>query len=163
LVPAFPIRLFVQCLISSRCYFLAFQDKTVIEVNKDRDLKNFYELCEIIGSGGFATVHLASCRTTGKIVAVKIIQKKTLFKQVILMLRQEIKILRKLDHPNVIKFIDYFEDDKTCNIVTEYAGGGELFKRLMDKVCYDESEARTLAEEILNAIKYCHDRNIMHR
>jgi calcium/calmodulin-dependent protein kinase I len=94
---------------------------------------------------------------------VKIIQKKTLFKQVILMLRQEIKILRKLDHPNIIKFIDYFEDDKTCNIVTEYAGGGELFKRLMDKVCYDESEARTLAEEILNAIKYCHDRNIMHR
>jgi serine/threonine protein kinase len=79
------------------------------------------------------------------------------------MLRSEIKILRMLDHPNIIRFIDYFEDKKTCNIVTEYAGGGELFRRLVDKVCYDESEARTLAEEILHGIKYCHDRKIVHR
>jgi serine/threonine protein kinase len=136
----------------------------VINVDNKKNVKDFYDFGEVLGSGGFATVYLATSRTSWKQVALKKIIKKSLNQLVLVHLQREIHILRKMDHPNVIKFIDYFEDEKHCWIVTEYADGGELFRRLaVDKVCYDECEARILAEEILNGIKYCHDRKVVHR
>jgi serine/threonine protein kinase len=79
------------------------------------------------------------------------------------LLRQEVSILRSLDHPNIVKCYDFYEDDKDFYVVMEKLDGGEVFDKLTQKNYYNEFEARELILVLLNAIKYCHDRGIVHR
>ena len=78
-------------------------------------------------------------------------------------LRKEVEILRALDHPNIVSCLDFFEDKKRFHVVMEFLQGGEVFDKLVQKQHYSELEARELVLVLLNAIKYCHDRNIVHR
>jgi serine/threonine protein kinase len=78
-------------------------------------------------------------------------------------LRREIKILSKIDHENVVKFYDFFDEVKFCYIVMEYVAGGQLFESIVRKVHYTELEARNVIFSILSAAKYCHSRDIVHR
>jgi calcium-dependent protein kinase len=55
--------------------------------------------------------------------------------------KQEIQIMQKLDHPNVLKLYEYFIDDKDVYLVTEICKGGELFDRIVEKEFYKEEEA----------------------
>jgi len=71
--------------------------------------------------------------------------------------------MRSLDHPHIVKVIDFFEDPAYYYAVLEYIAGGELFDRLVEKATYTEGEARDVALTIFQAIKYIHDRNIVHR
>lgn len=70
-----------------------------------------------------------------------------------------------MDHPNVIKLIEIFEDDHSIYLVLEYCSGGELFERLHAQVGshYSEAEAAALVKMMLSAIAYCHNRDISHR
>ncbi len=72
-------------------------------------------------------------------------------------------ILRSLDHPNIVKVVDFFEEALFFYVVLEFLSGGELFDRLMEKAVYTEGEARDLAVILLETLKYCHDRDIVHR
>lgn len=76
---------------------------------------------------------------------------------------REVEILRKLDHPNIVKVLDFFEETAYYYVVLEYVSGGELFERLIEKAVYTENEARDIALIIFKAIKYCHDHHVVHR
>lgn len=68
-----------------------------------------------------------------------------------------------MDHPNVVKLYEIFEDEDYIYLVLELMTGGELFDRIVDKEHYSEKEAADTIRPIVDAIKYCHSLGIVHR
>jgi calcium-dependent protein kinase len=79
------------------------------------------------------------------------------------MLFNEINNLKDLDHPNIIKMYEFFEDPKRYYIVTEICKGGELFDEIATRKKLSEKEASVLIKQVLSCINYCHQNYIMHR
>jgi serine/threonine protein kinase len=102
-------------------------------------------------------------KSTGKRYAAKEIIKAGLKKEDEVGLYQEIEILKELRHDHIIRFHGFFEEAERFFVVLELLEGGELFDRIVQKACYSEKEARDLVFILLTAIKYCHDRNVVHR
>lgn len=78
-------------------------------------------------------------------------------------LQTEIEILKRVDHPNIIKLIDTFEDHRHFCLVMELIQGGELFDQILQKEQFSENEAREALMQIIDAIEYCHSLEILHR
>ena len=68
-----------------------------------------------------------------------------------------------MNHPNIVRLIDFYDEPSQYLIAMEYLEGGELFDRIVKKAYYNEKEARDLAQIFLSAVKYMHDRNVVHR
>ncbi|KAG7360442.1 protein kinase [Nitzschia inconspicua] len=132
-----------------------------------RDVKEKYKILEILGSGSYGTVRKCKDRKTGELLACKTIKKSKVdnFEN----LRREITILESVDHPNIIKFVDVYEDEKYIHLVTELCTGGELYDRVLEKAespegHFQEDDAAILIRDILDAIRYMHDeKHIVHR
>jgi len=71
--------------------------------------------------------------------------------------------LTQVDHPNIVKLFEVFEDDEYMFLVMELMTGGELFDTILEKESYSEKEAADTIRPIIDAIKYCHSLNIIHR
>ena len=78
-------------------------------------------------------------------------------------LKDEISILRTLDHPNILKLYDAFHEPKYYYLVTELMRGGELFDRIMMKQSYNEKEARDVCKILFEAVTFFHQHSIAHR
>ena len=92
-----------------------------------RNIKDTYKIEGTIGRGSFATVKKANFRATGERFAVKVLSKKKMNDDDKTALQTEINILKHVDHPNIVKLIDVFEDDRHWCLVMELMQGGELF------------------------------------
>mmetsp|Transcript_35968 Transcript_35968/g.35579 ORF Transcript_35968/g.35579 Transcript_35968/m.35579 type:complete len:144 (-) Transcript_35968:889-1320(-) len=79
------------------------------------------------------------------------------------MLLNEIDILKDLDHPNIVKMYEFFQDEKRYYIITEICKGGELFDEIIDKGHFSEQDASVIMKQLLSCLNYCHSRNIVHR
>lgn len=123
----------------------------------------FYKLGRKLGSGAFSVVHIATHRETRKQVAVKCIAKTSLAALDAKALKQEVEIMKKLDHPNLVPLLDYFEESRYYFIVTPLCTGGELFDDLVKRKSYTEEDARVLMGKLASAILYLHSRGIVHR
>lgn len=77
-------------------------------------------------------------------------------------LRNEISILKSLDHPHIIKFVDLYEDRSRLFLVTELCRGGELFDRIAERVRYSEKGAFEIARQLFIAVSYMHSKNVAH-
>lgn len=79
----------------------------------------------------------------------------------------EIEVLRKLDHPNIVKYIETFENSQFLYIVMELCEGSELFemihKKVSDEGTFNESETADIMKKLLKAINHCHSYKIAHR
>lgn len=117
----------------------------------------------VLGSGSYSVVKLATRNVDKLKVAVKVLTKSKLSAVDEAALRSEVEILRRLDHPNIVKLIDFFDEEHYFYVVLEYLSGGELFEKLLEKEIYNENDARDVAIQILKAIKYCHDQDLIHR
>ena len=101
---------------------------------------------------------------TGEDVAGKIIDKSTLCKsRTMKKLLYEISIHKSLNHPNIVKFLDFFEDAKNVYIILELCEDGNLNDHFKKSKTLKESEVRMYTRQMISALKYCHDRNIIHR
>jgi calcium/calmodulin-dependent protein kinase I len=127
------------------------------------EFMKLYRVGKTLGNGQQSEVRVCSSIASGKKYAVKIIKRKNLSKVVEDDLRNEVKMLRILDHPQIVRMIDFFEEEKYFYLVEEYIRGGELLERIAKKHVYNEKEARDVLLALLNAIKYCHDRDVVHR
>jgi calcium-dependent protein kinase len=67
-------------------------------------------------------------------------------------MKVEIEILRQVDHPNIVKLIDVFEDEKHWCLVMELMTGGELFDQILQEKYFSEFEAREATKAIIDAI-----------
>mmetsp|Transcript_9099 Transcript_9099/g.24202 ORF Transcript_9099/g.24202 Transcript_9099/m.24202 type:complete len:440 (+) Transcript_9099:108-1427(+) len=125
------------------------------EVVKDYDLK------ETLGTGHFSKVRMGVNKKTGEKLAIKIIEKPSGSK--IAMLKAEVDILTKCDHPNVVKMYAVYETETHLFLCLELLTGGELFDRIISKGHYSEEEGRKLTNTIVEAIQYLHSLGIAHR
>ncbi len=131
-----------------------------------KDINNLYTFKEIIGKGTFGIVR-TGFRTKEiaphKIYAIKSIDKTKLTQNVIDNIEKEIDIISSLDHPNIARFYETFNDDKYFHIVTELCRGKELSKLIKQnggKI--KEKNCRIIIMKILHAINYCHSRGVVH-
>jgi calcium-dependent protein kinase len=113
-------------------------------------------------AGHYGIVRRGIRRSDGARVAVKTIPKRRAI--YVEMLRNEISILQSLNCANIIKLYDQFEDSKQAHLVFEYCAGGELIKPVVDQaVRFTERQAARIVRQMMDAVKYCHDRHIVHR
>ncbi|KAM7539542.1 hypothetical protein Aperf_G00000022482 [Anoplocephala perfoliata] len=122
-----------------------------------------YRLIRTIGKGNFAKVKLACHVITGKEVAIKIIDKTQLSPSSRQKLFREVRIMKMLDHPNIVKLFEIIANDKVLYLVMEYASGGEVFDFLVTHGKMAEREARAKFRQIVSAVQYCHQKKVVHR
>lgn len=136
---------------------------------KDDQLHQHYEVGKVLGTGNFATVRLGTKRLTGERVAIKIIEKKRFalsqdnfsFNSLL----AEVEILRKMDHPNIIRIYDVFDDPRSFTMVLELVPNGDFFDYIVGRCPqpFTEAEARALFVQLLEAMLYMHSKNVVHR
>ncbi|XP_065217888.1 calcium/calmodulin-dependent protein kinase type 1 isoform X2 [Planococcus citri] len=133
---------------------------------KDLDkvpIEQKYELKELLGTGAFSEVRLAESKENpGEMYAVKIIDKKAL-KGKEDSLENEIRVLRRLTHPNIVQLLETYEDKNKYYLVMELVTGGELFDRIVAKGSYTEKDASDLIRQVLEAVNYMHEQGVVHR
>nr|XP_029543844.1 MAP/microtubule affinity-regulating kinase 3 isoform X1 [Oncorhynchus nerka] len=122
-----------------------------------------YRLLKTIGKGNFAKVKLARHILTGREVAIKIIDKTQLNSNSLQKLFREVRIMKLLNHPNIVKLFEVIETERTLYLVMEYASGGEVFDYLVAHGRMKEKEARAKFRQIVSAVQYCHQKHIVHR
>ncbi|XP_066519712.1 MAP/microtubule affinity-regulating kinase 4 isoform X2 [Hoplias malabaricus] len=122
-----------------------------------------YRLLKTIGKGNFAKVKLARHILTGREVAIKIIDKTQLNPTSLQKLFREVRIMKSLNHPNIVQLFEVIETEKTLYLIMEYASGGEVFDYLVAHGRMKEKEARGKFRQIVSAVHYCHQKNIVHR
>jgi len=133
------------------------------KITKKHAIIGNYKLLKTIEKGKFGVVKLAKHIMTGEKVAIKVIdklqQKQRTFEEML----REVEIMKRLDHPNIIKVLQTIDTENNFYIIMEYASNGDLFRRL-DAGRMDEKEALERFKQILSAVNYCHvQKNIMHR
>ena len=141
------------------------------KINQAKDVLKNYKMGEVLGSGAFATVKLATRKSTGERFAMKIVEKKK-FAMIEFQgsssasgdkLKREVDILQQCDHPNIVKCYAVFDTPKYLYILLELVQGGELFDRLVDRGAFEEHSARHIFRQLARAIAYLHSRGISHR
>nr|XP_040219909.2 twitchin isoform X7 [Anopheles coluzzii] len=120
-----------------------------------------YEILEEIGTGAFGVVHRCRERKTGNVFAAKFIPVSTNAERELI--RREIDIMNQLHHRKLIYLHDAFEDEDEMVLIYEFLSGGELFERITTegyRMC--EQEIIEYMKQICEAVKYMHERNIIH-
>jgi len=122
-----------------------------------------YKRIKILGQGSFGTVFLVKHKLINNYFAMKVIKKtnKNIKEEDSLM--NEINILRKLDHPNIVKIHDFYNTKTEYILVTEYCQEGELFYEIKNFAPFNEALAGWYMKQILSAVSYCHKLKIIHR
>mmetsp|Transcript_1019 Transcript_1019/g.1302 ORF Transcript_1019/g.1302 Transcript_1019/m.1302 type:complete len:258 (-) Transcript_1019:724-1497(-) len=126
-------------------------------------LRDFYRIGKVLGEGAFGEVRLCVHRDSGAQRAVKVLRKSHMDEDEKRMLFNEINILKDIDHPNIVKMYEFFEDEKRYYIVTEICKGGELFDEILASGRFNEKNAAVLIKQVLSCINYCHNAHIVHR
>ena len=139
-------------------------DSKVLVGKGSSDPNQIYIRKKILGRGSFGIVYLVKHKFLNRYFAMKVIRKspsKNSKEEDDLM--NEIEILRKLDHPNILKITDFYALKNEYNIITEYCQEGELFDEIKANAPYNEVMAAWYMSQILSAVCYCHNMNILHR
>ena len=132
--------------------------------NKSKDLLSEYNIIKIIGKGNFSIVKLGEHKLTKEKVAIKIMKKSQIINQDdLIRIDREIQMLKSLNHENVIKIYNIFEDIKRFYIIMEYCENGELFNRIVEKKRLNEDESAIFYYQLINGLEYIHKNNIIHR
>ena len=122
-----------------------------------------YHKIKLLGQGSFGTVYLVKNKKLNNYFAMKIIEKSSNDEEKEDEIKNEINILRKLDHPNILKINDFFSTKKEYFLITEFCPEGELFYEIKNFAPFDEALAGWYMKQILSAVNYCHKSKIIHR
>ncbi|XP_062999837.1 serine/threonine-protein kinase Chk2 isoform X2 [Elgaria multicarinata webbii] len=133
-----------------------------------QELRDKYIISKQLGSGACGEVKLAFERVTCNKVAIKIINKRRFMADVLpennkpFNVETEVEILKKVDHPCLIKIIDFFEGEDFY-IVLELMEGGELFDKVVPPARLSEATCKLYFYQMLLAVQYLHEHGIIHR
>jgi len=126
-------------------------------------LKSAYRLNDQLGAGSFGSVQKAVKELTGGVRAVKSIDKKLGKHISINAFRQEISIMKMMDHPNIVKLFETFEDSEQIHLVMELCKGSDLRNRLGQVRTFSEPQVALIMQQIFRAVYYIHRHEIVHR
>ena len=119
----------------------------------------------VLGRGATSTVRRITHKTTGEVYALKTLAINRMAKDKVMELLQEVEMMKKLDHPNIIRIIETFRTANKLYIVMELCTGGELFDKLYDQpnTRFTEPVARQLMLKMCTSLNYLHAAGIAHR
>ena len=119
----------------------------------------------VIGTGAFGTVYKTYRRKDkNSLVAIKVLDKYKLRDQ-IGQIVNEVSVLNQIDHPNIVKYFETYDDKKWLYLVMEYVNGKTLLQEIADSDIdeFTEKKAAGYMEKIFYAVNHCHAQNIIHR
>ncbi len=123
-----------------------------------------YIIKETIGNGTFSIVKLGINKYTNEKVAIKLLEKKKITeKKDLERIFREMSIVKNLNHPNIIKTYEIFDNEKYYYMIMDYCKGGELFDYIVKKRRLNEEETSFFFYQIINGLEYIHSKNIVHR
>lgn len=144
--------------------------KTVIKIDDVKggslktDIKQVYKFNEILGGGQFGTVRIGyKIDNPSKKYAIKSISKKNMNTNDLNNLLTEVQILSSLDHPNIIKLVETYQDQYYLHIVTDLCTGKDVFTHCINKVKLTEKDICVIIFKIVSAVQYLHEHKIVHR
>ena len=146
-------------------YKLSFSKKTFILKGTGTLIDNYTKIQEL-GIGAYYKVYRVQNKKTKEVYACKELAKSKINDKE--KFKNEINIMSRCDHPNIIKLYEIFEDARYIDLIMEQCLGGSLFDRLLKKMededeTFSESEAAIIFKQIITAINYCHNQGICHR
>ncbi|XP_023422929.1 calcium/calmodulin-dependent protein kinase type 1G isoform X3 [Cavia porcellus] len=125
------------------------------------NIRKTFIFIEVLGSGAFSEVFLVKQRVTGQLFALKCIKKSPAFRDS--SLENEIAVLKKIKHENIVTLEDIYESTTHYYLVMQLVSGGELFDRILERGVYTEKDASVVIRQVLAAVKYLHENGIVHR
>ena len=133
----------------------------VIVTDSGFNPETVYQKIKLLGEGAYGEVWKVRHKGLGKEYAMKIIEKSPHCKtqQII----NEINILKQLDHPNILKILDFHLTEDKFYIITDFCSEGELFNEIKRRNQFSEAETAFIIHQLLSAIRYCHKMRITHR
>jgi calcium-dependent protein kinase len=135
-------------------------DKSNFIRMKEDNIFDEYDLKNKLGEGAYGCVYKVQQKTTNFLRAVKAIKKKHVDYEEF---NNEIEVLKALDHPNIIKLFDCYQDKRYYYMVEEYCSGGDLFDYIQKEKFFTEQKAGTIFNQLLSAVNHLHKKNIVHR
>jgi calcium-dependent protein kinase len=138
-------------------------DKSNFISRKNEMITSNYKIIKKLGEGAFSSVYLSEHRLTKIHRCVKKINKNSFNKSENENIMNEIKILKTLDHQNILKIYEYYEKNNILYLVTELLNGGDLFERLDKLKSFSEKIAAKYMKQIFSAVYYLHKKKIIHR
>lgn len=132
-------------------------------------LPEAYTLQEVLGTGTTSTCYRCERRQDGAVFACKVIDKRRLAfsskkrHDIAFQLRREVDVLKRVDHPNIAKLEEAFENEAYLILIMELLDGGELFDAIVEKGRFSEREAIQVARAVLSAMQYMHSLGVVHR
>ena len=133
---------------------------TLIEENNCAPTKK-YKIISKLGDGSYGVVYLAVNIITKQNIAMKKIKKVKENEIDDMEIKNEINILKKLDHPNIVKIIEFYSAPKAYYIITDFCSCGELYNQIKNQ--YSENQLAVLFYQVLSGLYYLHSNNIVHR
>nr|TKW01453.1 hypothetical protein SEVIR_8G181725v2 [Setaria viridis] len=122
-----------------------------------------YELGRTIGKGTFAKFKLARNIQTGEFVAIKILDKEKVLKhKMVEQIKRGILAMKLIEHPNIVRIYEVMGSKTKIYIVLEYVTHGELLDTIVNSDRMRECEARRYFQQLINAVDYCHSRDVYH-
>ncbi|KAI9677893.1 MAG: hypothetical protein M1829_002390 [Trizodia sp. TS-e1964] len=124
-----------------------------------------YNVVSVLGKGSFACVYKVATKTDGELFAAKELSKRQFLKDGILdhKIDKELGIMKRLNHPNIVQYVDYMEEGHYMYIIMEYIPYGDFNTYLSQKGAIPEELGKVLASQMLDALAYLHASNITHR
>ena len=146
-------------------YQISFSKNNFILQGSGKFLDKYIKIQEL-GMGSFAKVFRVQNKKTKEVFACKELIKRKINNMV--QFKDEINIMSKCDHPNIIKLCEIYEDSRYIELIMEQCLGGSLFEKLIDRIqekeeVFSEKEAAIIFKQILTALSYCHNQGICHR
>ena len=135
----------------------------VIITRNQKNPELIYIKKKVLGKGSFGKVWLVHNKELEKYFAMKIIKKTTASNLKDSEIMNEISILKSLDHPKILKILDFYSTSNLYYIITEYCPEGELYNEIIKKGKFDEGKTAFIMNQLFKAILYLHSNNIIHR
>ena len=131
-------------------------------INEIKEIpKKKYNIKKLLGIGSFGKVFLAQNINTLEYIAMKEIPKTSEDLLTDSEIIDEIEILKNLDHPDIVRIIEFYNTDESYYIISEYCPGGELFEKINE--IFSETQIAVMFRQILSGLAYLHSNNIIHR
>jgi calcium-dependent protein kinase len=120
-----------------------------------------YQVVKKLGEGSYGSVYKVLCKLTRQERAMKIIRKSDVTDEENVF--AELEVLKQLDHPNILKLYEVFEEEDFFYVLTEFCEGGEVLKSLKKHKNLNEKTVAQLMRQLFGGLVYMHQRNIVHR
>lgn len=135
---------------------------TFVQSN-EKNFQEVYLLGKTLSTGNYGEIRRVIHRSTREERAVKIFRKDISSPQALIRLKQEIEILKKINHPNIIKVFEFFEEEKRLFVIIEHCKGGELFEEILKRKHFSEENTWKIMKQLISAVSYMHSTGIIHR